>query len=173
MAKVECGFCGLPFSVRAPEPGATYYCCSGCALASRIPMEPGNFPVSRGLVVALLCGFGLFNQVLFALLGSAVLAEGRADVGLLALRVSAVAGLGLFALGAGLTLAARRRAWSDAILVAVAAGVGGWPAWRFFAGGDVTAVWGLVAANLLLCAWLARGWARRFWGRRRRQRAET
>ena len=67
MPRVQCSYCGLPFRVRQVEAGRAYYCCSGCALASRLPPagEGGQFPVTPALIVALGVGFAFFNEVLF------------------------------------------------------------------------------------------------------------
>jgi hypothetical protein len=43
------------------------YCCAGCAVAARVPVDAeGNFPVNVSLVRALVVGFLFFNEVLFA-----------------------------------------------------------------------------------------------------------
>lgn len=68
--KVVCEHCGLPFTVARTTPGRAVYCCSGCALAARVPVDAsGQFPVNAALVTALSVGFAAFNQVLFWLLG--------------------------------------------------------------------------------------------------------
>jgi hypothetical protein len=80
MNKVACTYCGLPFRAVRAEPGKTYFCCSGCALASRVPVDAqGHFPVNATLVAALATGFVLFNQGLFALLAGLLAREGRAE----------------------------------------------------------------------------------------------
>lgn len=67
--KVVCEHCALPFTVARVAPGRPVYCCSGCALASRLPVGVnGHFPVNAALVVALGVGFVCFNQILFWLL---------------------------------------------------------------------------------------------------------
>ncbi len=41
------------------------YCCVGCALLQRIPVDPnGNFPVTRELIVLIVGGVLVFNQLL-------------------------------------------------------------------------------------------------------------
>jgi hypothetical protein len=166
MSRVICGFCGLPFQVRAVREGATYYCCSGCALAARIPLHGGQLPISRPLVAALGLGFGLFNEVLFAVLGAAVTGEGRPDVGEPLALVSLV--LGAFVLAAALALAglAGQRRWTDAVAGAIGAVAGLWAGWTVRAAPLGALPWQL-AGNLWLAAWLLRGWMRRaFAGRR-------
>ncbi len=162
MPRVACGFCGLPFSVRSTGAGVTHYCCSGCALASRIPLAEGALPISTGLVVALVLGFGLFNQLLFAALGLAVAGEGRPEAGLRLCLVSVGVGLLLVAAVVGLTILSRARRWSDGVVLAGALLAAGWGA-PAVAGGRLPAVLAPLAANLGLAAWLARGWARRAW----------
>ena len=64
--RVSCHYCGLPFNVRRVEPGREYFCCTGCAMLSRVPIdEKGQFPVNAHLVSALASGFLFFNEVLF------------------------------------------------------------------------------------------------------------
>ena len=81
------------------EAGRAYYCCSGCALASRLPPAGGSgqFPVTPALVAALGVGFVFFNEVLFWTLALELAREHRAETALLFARLSAgpgVAGLG-------------------------------------------------------------------------------
>lgn len=163
MPRVTCAFCGLPFHVRTVREGAAYYCCSGCALASRIPVHEGVLPVSRALIIALALGFGLFNQVLFAALGLAVAAEGRAEVGGRLLMVSwSLAGV-LFVASITFMATARLRGWTDAAAGLLAAGFGALGATEMVSDSPSPAAatgW-LVAANVLLALWLTRGWLRR------------
>jgi hypothetical protein len=172
MHKVTCSFCGLPFSVRRPVDGADYFCCSGCALASRIPLgSGGQFPVSPGLIIALAFAFGLFNQVLFGALGAAVVEEGRADVGGRLQMVSVVIASGLVLTGVGFSIFSRGRAWGDAIvggLVLLGGTWLGWVSWRFNPG---LVVWPYLGVTLVLAGWLARGWVWRAVGVRRAGRA--
>ena len=147
-----------------------YYCCSGCALASRIPLGDGRaFPVSPGLIVALAFAFGLFNQVLFGVLGGAVADEGRVEVGARLQWVSLAIG-GLLALvGAAFAAVPRGRSSGDLVvapLLVLASGALVAQAWR---AGVAPVVWPAIAANLLMAAWLARGWCRRALVRRRRE----
>lgn len=78
MNTVQCRHCGLPFRVRRVEPGKEYFCCTGCAVLSRVPVdEKGNFPVNQHLVSALSLGFLYFNQVLLWLVALLLQREGR------------------------------------------------------------------------------------------------
>ncbi len=154
--KVTCDHCGLPFSVARPTPGRAVYCCSGCALAARVPVDAqGQFPVNAALVTALGLGFVFFNQGLFWLL--AVLVARRPDGLANAGRLEAVS----FAVGAVVWVAlvvcqarvgARRPV--DWAVVAVSAAVIAW-AW----GGSTPGL--AVAANALLVLWALRGVRRR------------
>ncbi|HTJ77532.1 MAG TPA: hypothetical protein VL357_00910 [Rariglobus sp.] len=81
MSKVSCHYCGLPFKVAGVQPGRDYFCCSGCALASRVPVDvDGKFPINPSLVTALVMGFGIFNQLLFRLLAVLLVHEGRGRI---------------------------------------------------------------------------------------------
>jgi hypothetical protein len=65
MSQVTCRYCGLPFRVRRVEPGRDYFCCTGCSILGRVPIDAsGNYPVNEQLVSALTVGFLYFNQVL-------------------------------------------------------------------------------------------------------------
>lgn len=76
-ARVICTYCGLPFTTRAKVVGPVY-CCTGCAMASRIPVDAsGQFPINRALIELLAFGFGLFNEILFALLALLLAGEGK------------------------------------------------------------------------------------------------
>jgi hypothetical protein len=160
MTRVVCDFCGLPFHVPRAAEGAAHYCCAGCALAARIPVAHGQLPVSRPVLAALGLGFGLFNQSLFAVLGAAVAAEGRAETGEKLALVALV--LGAVVLAGALAAAALppSRRWTDLAAAALAASGGVWAA-SAVPNAPVAAAGWLLVANLGLAAWLARGWARR------------
>jgi hypothetical protein len=79
--KVICDQCGLPFSVARIAPGRPVYCCSGCALAARVPVDAqGQFPVNAALGTALTLAFVGFNQVLFWLLAVLLARDPEAEV---------------------------------------------------------------------------------------------
>lgn len=167
MERLNCDYCGLPFRAPyKPAAGDKAYCCSGCAMASRLGIEGGEFPVSPQLVFDLLFAFAVFNQFLLWLLAVALVRDGRLDGAALCLRISA--GLGALAYLATLVWQWRSR-WlgvSDGFVFALLAGP--------VAGGAVLAWLGqgglgapvLAGANLLLLAWQARGFLRRVWARR-------
>lgn len=154
--KVVCAHCGLPFSVGRATPGRPVYCCSGCALAARVPVDAqGQFPVNAALVTALGVGFVFFNQALFWLL--AVLLE-RSEGGAINAGRFAWASLGV---GVGVWLALRffqfqagARTWADwavslLALVLIALGLSRHEPWC------------AVAGNALFAAWAMRGLARK------------
>lgn len=68
---VACRWCGKPGATsRNADPSETF-CCLGCALRARIPVDAdGQFPVNGQLVSVLVVGFFYFNQLLFWTLGT-------------------------------------------------------------------------------------------------------
>lgn len=125
-------------------------------------MQEGQLPISRGLVLALAFGFGLFNQLLFAVAGTAVVAEGRPDIGATWMIVSVVVGSVLGLVNVIFLLTARARHWTDALAMVVAASVAIWAIARGVRHDVSAAVWPATAANLLLALWWSRGWLRRY-----------
>ena len=78
MSVVTCRYCGLPFHVRRVVPAREYFCCTGCAMVSRLPIDDkGQFPVNAHLVSALVAGFLFFNQLLFWLVAELLVRESR------------------------------------------------------------------------------------------------
>ena len=157
MPRTHCSYCGLPFNVRRIEPGRADYCCSGCALASRLPTagEDGQFPVTLALVVALGIGFALFNEILFWALGVELAREQSMAQALLFARISG--GLGILVWGAlaAMLLRSGSRRWTDGLVSivtfgALTAAVG----WTRSAGN-------VLLVNAALASWLARGWGKR------------
>jgi LPXTG-motif cell wall-anchored protein len=173
MARVTCSFCRLPFHIARVREGAEYYCCSGCALASRIPVQDGQLPVSPGLLVALAAGFGLFNQVLFGVLGAAVAAEGRPETGEKLVWVSVAIGAVVLLGFSGLLVLARTRRWSDGVVLLPALAAGVWASVAAARGTWLEATIALFVANLLLALWSSRGWFRRMWARRTQDRSSA
>jgi hypothetical protein len=151
--QVQCQYCGLPFNVRRVEPGRRYFCCSGCALVSRLPPGgvEGRYPVVPALIEGLAVGVVFFNELLFWSLGLEVAREGRLETAqtltLISVGLGAAVWLGLTV---GLWSAARRR-WNDVLLTAttgVLVGLAFWP--------PLSAGW-IVAANAALALWVVRG----------------
>jgi hypothetical protein len=154
--KVTCEHCGLPFAVARSTPGRVLYCCSGCALAARVPVDAsGQFPVNAALVTALGLGFGLFNQLLFWLL--AVLVARRSD----GLENAARLAWGSFTIGAAV--------WAALVLCQARVGARRGADWALAAASGAGLVWawsvaapGLAFATITLFAlWALRGLRRR------------
>ena len=155
--KVTCEHCGLPFSVARAAPGRAIYCCSGCALAARVPVDAqGQFPVNGALVAALGVGFVFFNQVLFWLL-AVLLARRNADGAATAARLvwaSLGVGVAVWTALAWFQIAAGARRVADWVVMAAAAGL--------LACGLANVHPGVAAGgNALLAAWASRGLMRR------------
>jgi len=156
--KVVCEHCALPFSVARATPGRPVYCCSGCALAARVPVDAqGQFPVNSALVAALGSAFVFFNQGLFWLLALLLARRTDAASAVNAGRfVLASLALGVVVWGALLvfqTRAGARRAADHAVLGLCGAVLG----WSVARGRPELAL----LANLALAAWALRGLARK------------
>lgn len=151
MTSVTCAYCGLPFKVRRVAPGRPVYCCTGCAVASRVPVDAkGNFPVNAALVSALGTGFVYFNQLLFWGLATLLAGEGRVDAAATCVLVSWGAGVATWlALATGLLKSGPLRG-ADGLLLAgsLALIVTGW----WFGSPACGA-----GANGLLLGWSVRG----------------
>ncbi len=170
MERLTCDYCGLPFRAPyKPAAGAKAFCCSGCALASRLGIEGEKFPISPQLVFDLVLGFGVFNQFLLVLLAAALRRDGRVEPALLCVTIAA-------ALGATLYLAALAWQWrsrwlraSDAFLYALLSApvLGGAAIGLWLHRGDAALV--SAVGNLLLVCWQGRGFLRRLWARRTKQ----
>lgn len=146
MAAVTCSYCGLPFQVRRVEPGRPVYCCAGCALASRVRVEGGEFPITPELLLALGAGLAAFNQALAWLLAVLLAQEDKVEmaarlewvslgagavawlVAAVAHRRSGVAG-GREGAVAGLTLMLVASGWVFVSPACALAGVAGWLTW--------------------------------------------
>lgn len=151
MARVTCAYCGLPFKAVRVDPGRPAFCCTGCALASRVPVDAkGDFPVNAALVSALATGFLFFNQLLFWGLSVLLQAEGRSDPAASCALASWIAGAVTWSvLAYGLVFMAAG-GWIDrvVVLIALIAGVAG----AF--GGSLACAAG---ANAVLLTWSVRG----------------
>jgi hypothetical protein len=157
MPQVSCQYCGLPFKVRRVEAGRTYYCCSGCALASRLPPGgvEGRYPVTPALIAGLVVGFVYFNEVLFWTLALALTQEDRPGTAQVFAQLSA--GLGVLVLGGlliGLGRATAHR-WSDALVALVALALVALSLRPDVSPGAV------VGANAALALWVVRGWGKK------------
>jgi hypothetical protein len=155
MISVVCDHCRLPLRVARVTPGRAVYCCSGCALAARVPVNAqGEFPVNGAVVTALGVGFAAFNQLLFWLLAILLLREGKAQMADRWVLGSLILGAVVWASLAWLQLAVGARRVVDMLVLAV--------------GGAALAVGALVsqpclvlAGNLGVIAWSLRGVRRR------------
>lgn len=166
MERLTCDYCGLPFRApRKPPAGEKAFCCSGCAMASRLGIEGERFPISPQLIFDVVLAFGVFNELLLVLLGAALRRDGNAAAADLCVQGSA-------GLGASLYLAALVWQWrsrwlraSDAFLYALLAApvLGGVAVALWLGRGDAALV--AAAANLLLVAWQGRGFLRRAWAK--------
>ena len=151
MNKVACHYCGLPFKALRVQPGREYFCCSGCAIASRVPVDGnGKFPTNPTLLTALGVGFVFFNQLMFWLLAVLLIREGRAPVADRFETASLAAGtLAWVALAiAQWWLGARR--WVDTVVVALTAGLLA----SAYASGSLACA---AAAGVALATWSVRG----------------
>ena len=73
MQRLSCDYCGLPFRAPyKPAAGEKAFCCSGCAMASRLGIDGEAFPVTPQLVFDLVFAFAVFNQFLLWLLAVAL-----------------------------------------------------------------------------------------------------
>lgn len=161
MPRTQCSYCGLPVNVRQIEPGRAYYCCSGCALVSRLS-QPGagnELPVTPALIVALGAGLAFFNEVLFWTLGMALAHDQRMAQAVLFARVSAGLGMAVWVTLVAAMARAASRHWTDAlaVMVTLAGLVGGGVSSR-------PAGW-IVGVNVALGLWLARGWGKQKFAR--------
>ncbi|HLP01332.1 MAG TPA: hypothetical protein VK163_04850 [Opitutaceae bacterium] len=168
MERLTCDYCGLPFRAPyKPPAGEKAFCCSGCALASKLGIEGETFPVSPQLIFDLALAFGVFNQLLLVLLVAALRRDGRFDGAALCVTISAALGGALYLTALGWQWRSRWLRATDAFLYAALAAP--------VLGGVTVALWlkradaALVAAvaNLLLVVWQGRGFLRRLWARKR------
>lgn len=130
-------------------------------------MNGDRLPVSRGLIIALVLGFGLFNEMLFTALAAATAAEGKQDqanlIGFVALGLGGL----LTAACIGFLVTASARRITDGIVVVAAVAMSGGSIWRGWPAGTLQTGWWWLALNGVLTLWLARGWLRRAWQRRK------
>jgi len=155
MSRIACHYCGLPVNVARAQPGREYFCCPGCAIASRVPMdENGRFPANPTLLAALAAGFVFFNQLLFWLLATLLTKEGnlpmsgRFETASLALGAAVWTALVV----AQWRLGARR--WTDAVVAALTAA-------SLSLGLAARSPACAAAACAALVAWSARGFLRK------------
>ncbi len=157
MNQVHCHHCGQSFRVRRADPKREYFCCAGCVLRARVPVDAaGNYPVTGELIAVLVVGVLYFNQLLTWGVG-ALLA--RQDKVLLAQRFSMAGVILALLVWLGLVLLQRRARpgqGKDYVITAVS--------FLFIAaslGSALPAGGLLAAANGMFLAWSLRGVFRR------------
>ncbi len=118
MESTTCDYCALPFKVRRVTAGQPKFCCTGCALASRIPVnDQGEFPVNAALISALATGFIFFNQLLFWGLASLLKRQADAALAERMLWLASGAAWVLWLMVVGLMLRAKAGRLGDGVLV--------------------------------------------------------
>lgn len=157
MTSVSCHYCGLPFKVRRVEEGRDYFCCTGCAMLSRVPVdEQGQFPVNAHLVSALVTGFLFFNQLLFWLVAVLLVRDSKMES---AVRFFWLSGGAALAVWVALTFLFWKERTARAVdyvfmtlgLVAVVVAFRRQPPWPLE----------MVVANVILILWSFRGLLRK------------
>ena len=166
MSKVPCAFCGLPFRSRNKNSDTDQYCCSGCALASQIPVGDEGMPVSRQLLSSLALGFIYFNQFLFWLLSVGLYAEGRDSLAKAFEWVALGLGMVVIVFVGWLLLITKTRRLSDWGVVALAGAFLVYGGAKASGGGLSSLVMAVFCANSLRVLWFARGWLKRRFGRK-------
>ena len=152
MSELRCQYSGVPIHVARPQPNRAYFSCTGCAIASRIPVDAqGNFPINRTLIAVLAGALIIFNQGLFWLLAVLLAGQGREVVAGRFLNPSLAVGGAMWLL---LVIAQWRSTgggrWTDWLVVQLTA--------VLLAFGVVTHSPGCVLASVVvLVAWAARG----------------
>lgn len=161
MSKVHCAFCGLPFRSRNKNTDTEQFCCSGCALASRIPVGEEGMPVSRQLLSSLGLGFIYFNQFLFWLLSIGLYGEGRDSLAEVFEWVTLVLGMVVIIFVGWLLLIAKTRRFSDWGVVALTGAFLVYGCVKACGVGLGSLVLAMFCANSVMVVWFARGWLKR------------
>lgn len=165
MNRIACSYCGLPFRTFREIPEGPAYCCSGCAMAARLDVGAGKFPVTPQLVYLLCVVFGVFNQALLLALALALVNEKRHDTAELFATVSAVLGFVIYLAAIVWQTRGRLLRFADVFVFALAAiplAAAAWLLARTGHGGAALA--GLVSTSLI-ALWQARGFVRRIIGK--------
>lgn len=161
--RVSCTRCGKPFHIReknvaSTEPAPRCFCCTGCALLGRVPVdEKGQFPVNAQLVSMLATGFLYFNQLLFWPLAALQAMQGKPEGAARFYWASAIAALAAWGAVAFLQWRERSARAPEIAALAIALGVHVWMIAGALASGATPLAWPMAAANALLIAWSARG----------------
>ena len=168
MIKTPCSFCGLPVRYSMDRPDSEpIYCCSGCALAAQIPMDSGNLPISRQLIVSLTLAFAFFNQFLFWSLAFALRGEERDALAARFDVITLVIGIVVLTATVVVFLGARVHRWTDWVVLTLVAGLAVAGVAMGVTGGLSSAVAWVLATNTLMVILLSRGWLKRLLRNRR------
>jgi hypothetical protein len=155
MTGVVCTHCGLPFRVARVRQDKPVYCCSGCALAARVPVDAeGQFPVNGALVTTLGVGFAAFNQLLLWLLALLLAREGQVETAATLTLASLALGLGVWGALASLQIGVGARRVLDLAVLGAGAGA-------VVLGVIVREPCLALAGNIGVIAWSVRGVRRR------------
>jgi hypothetical protein len=155
--RATCHYCGLPFKVRRVESGRDYFCCTGCAMLSRVPVdEKGQFPINAHLVSALATGFLFFNEVLFWLVAMLLVRDGRMALAVRFFWLAGAAALSVWGSLAFLLWKERTARATDIVLMAIGLVVFALACRRL-----PPLPPEMAAANVVLIAWCFRGVFRR------------
>lgn len=162
MERVVCSYCGIPFRTRRAIRDEPLYCCSGCALASRLHIEGDNVPVTPQLLFGLGSGFAMFNQLLLLLLAWALARENRPEAAALFAAISAGIGIAIHAGALAWQWFSRLLRVNDVIVFASSGMISG-TAVFFIARQDVwRAAIAALAATGIVAIWQARGFFRKW-----------
>lgn len=157
MERASCHYCGLPFKVRRVESGRDYFCCTGCAMLSRVPVdEKGQFPINAHLVSALATGFLFFNEVLFWLVAVLLVRDGRMALAVRFFWLAGSAALAVWGSLAFLLWKEKTARATDIVLMAVGLVVFALPCRRL-----PPLPLEMAATNVVLMGWCFRGVFRR------------
>jgi hypothetical protein len=157
---MNCSFCGLPITRGRANPDGHTYCCSGCALAAKLPLDWSG-RLTLPYVTLLGYGFCLFNQFLFITLALASAAEGdSARAAVFAWLAGFAGALALVAVGL-LIGSAPSRSFSDWAMLALGTSLFALGCWLQIGAQSIHGQWLALLGNLGLGLWISRGWIRR------------
>lgn len=152
MGGLRCARCGVAVAgAAAPE---SRFCCAGCTLLARVPVdEKGAYPVNGALVWALATGFLLFNQLMLGGAALWMIAKGKAVLSDRMIWASLGAGVLVWVLAAVAQWLAGARKVRDFLVAVVSIALVG-------TGFVLKSPGAAIAGNMILIAWNLRGVAR-------------